>query len=224
MPFSPETLDFLFENRLNDSKTWFTEHKNDFNRLVKEPFAEFTEAMKPYIAEIDELAVTCRVSRIYRDARYSKGKSVFRENMWCTFSRVRDLYKSLPAFYFDISGNGFEYGCGYYMASADTMDAIRQLIISDSPYFAAADEALRTQDVFELYGDMYKRNRFPDESEEKCLWLNRKTIGLTTLSTDWKLLFSDRLADKIGEDFTKIAPVYDLFIKAEEMAAEEKIQ
>ncbi len=28
MPFSKKSLDFLFENRLNDSKEWYNEHKD----------------------------------------------------------------------------------------------------------------------------------------------------------------------------------------------------
>ena len=32
--FTKQTLDFLFENRLHDSKAWFEEHKEDYNRLV----------------------------------------------------------------------------------------------------------------------------------------------------------------------------------------------
>ena len=59
-------------------------------------------------------------------------------------------------------------------------------------------------------------DRFPDESEEKCFWLNRKTIGLSAHSTDWDVLFSDRLADKIVEDYKSIVPVYKLFMAAEE--------
>lgn len=222
MPFSAKTLDFLFENRLNDSRNWFNEHKSDYTEYVKKPFEEFTAKLRPYIADIDEQCNVVRISRIYRDARYAKGKSIFRENMWCTFGRVRDYYQSLPCFYLDISANSFEYGCGYYMASTDTMNAYRQLILENSPAFSAALEAYKKQDIFELFGDMYKRNRFPNESEEKCLWLNRKSIGVTALSKDWELLFSDSLADKIGEDLTKIAPIYDLFMKAEEIAAEDK--
>ena len=221
MPFSPQTLDFLFENRLNDNKTWFNEHKSDYMNYVSQPFKEFTEQMMPHMQEIDSCITAARVSRIYRDARFSKGKSVFRENMWCVFSRVRDLYKSLPAFYFDISGQGFEYGCGYYTASTETMEAVRQLILSDSPYFTAALEAYKNQKVFSLYGDMYKRNRYPSESEEKCEWLNRKTIGLTALSKEWDILFSDKLAEKISVDFQMIAPIYDFFMKAEELAADK---
>lgn len=222
MPFSPKTLDFLFENRLNDSRSWFNEHREEYNSYVAKPFKEFTEALTPAMKSIDELISYVKISRIYRDARYAAGKSVFRENMWCTFSRGKDLYKSLPAFYFDISEKGFEYGCGFYVASAETMNNMRSLILNDSPFFAAALEAFDSQDIFELYGDMYKREKYPDESEEKRNWLNRKTIGLFTLSKDWDMLFSDRLSEKIAADFAGIAPVYDLFMKAEELSADRE--
>lgn len=222
MPFSPKTLDFLFENRLNDSRSWFNDHKEEYNSYVAKPFKEFTEALTPTMKSIDELISYVKISRIYRDARYAAGKSVFRDNMWCTFSRAKDLYKSLPAYYFDISEKGFEYGCGFYIASAETMNNMRNLIINDSPYFTAALEAFKSQNVFELYGDMYKREKYPDESEEKRNWLNRKTIGLFSLSKNWDILFSDKLYEKIAADFETIAPVYDFFMKAEELSAEKK--
>ena len=222
MPFSPSTLDFLFENRLNDSKSWFNEHRDDYNNYVAKPFKEFTEALTPAMQNIDSLISHVRVSRIYRDARYARGKSIFRENMWCTFSRTHDLYKSLPSFYFEISGNGFDYGCGYYIAATESMNDLRSLILNDSPYFTAALEAFEAQSTFELYGDMYKRDRYPAESDIKKNWLNRKTIGISARSKDWELLFSDRLADKIAADFESIAPIYDLILKAEEFSAENK--
>ena len=41
MPFSKKTIDFLIENRLNDSKVWYQEHKEDYKKYVAEPFSEF---------------------------------------------------------------------------------------------------------------------------------------------------------------------------------------
>lgn len=217
MSFSQKTIDFLLENRLNDSKSWFNAHKDEYEKYVREPFKEFTSALLPRMQEMDELITSVRVSRIYRDARFSKGGSVFRENMWCTFGRTRELYKALPSFYFDISGRGFEYGCGYYTASSESMDNMRSLILADSPYFAAAREAYGKQDIFELYGDMYKRSKFPGRSEEERFWLDRKTIGLSSLCTDREILFSDKLCEKVADDFERILPVYDFFMKAEEL-------
>lgn len=220
MPFSPGTLDFLFENSLNDSRSWFNDHREEYNLYAAKPFKEFTEALMPAMKSIDELISYVKISRIYRDARYARGKSVFRNNMWCTFSRGKDLYRSLPAFYFDISEKGFENGCGFYSASSETMNNMRSLILNDSPYFAVALEAVASQEVFELYGDMYKRDKFPGESPEKREWLNRKNIGLFTLSKDWDMLFSDKLPGKIAADFECIAPVYDFLLKAEELSAD----
>lgn len=223
MPFSARTLDFLFENRLNNSREWFKEHKNEYKELVEQPFKEFTDKLAPYIADIDSGASLMRISRIYRDVRFVKDGFIFRENMWCTFGRMRDLYKAMPAFYFDISAAGFEYGCGYYCASSESMEAFRQLILSDSPYYIAAYNDFSNQDIFEMYGDIYKKNRFPAESPEKCSWLNRKTVGICSpRNDDFELMFSDRLADRVGEDLQKMASFYDLLMKAEELAAEKR--
>ncbi|MCM1579115.1 MAG: DUF2461 domain-containing protein, partial [Ruminococcus sp.] len=65
-----------------------------------------------------------------------------------------------------------------------------------------------------------KRDRYPDESEEKRNWLTRKTIGVTALLTDWDVIFSDKLAAKVGRDFKKIAPVYQFILRAGEMGTD----
>lgn len=217
MPFSAKSLDFLFENRLNDSKVWFNEHKDDYRKYVTEPLAELICGISETMLEIDDSFICDprKISRIYRDARYAKGKSIFRDYVWYTFSRTRDAYKALPGYYFSISPNGFDYGCGFYYASTDTMDMLRKMIIEDDKSFKKALNAYKSQDVFSLYGDMYKRNRYPEESAEKQDWLNRKSIGLTCESKDFELLFSNRLIEKVAADFKAIAPVYDFYLKAE---------
>ncbi len=218
MPFSAGSLDFLFENMLNDSKTWYNDHKEDYRQLVTEPFAKLIDDLTGAMLEIDGKFVCNpkKISRLYRDARYAKGKSIFRDYVWYSFCRPYEGHKTLPEFYFSISPRGFDYGCGYYAASSDTMDSIRNLIISDDKSFKAALKAYKDQDVFELYGELYKRNHYPDESEEKQNWLNRRSMGISCESKDFDLLFSDRLAEKIAEDFTAIAPIYKFFLYAEE--------
>ena len=217
MPFSAKSLDFLFENTLNDSKVWFNEHKEDYKQNVIIPFAELVTALTDTMLEIDSgfICDPKRISRLYRDARYSKGKSIFRDYVWYSFSRSREAYDH-PGYYFSISPNGFDYGCGYYTASTDTMNIIRSLILSDDKAAKAALKAYKEQDVFELYGEMYTRDRYPEESPERKNWLNRRQIGVSCESKDFDLLFSDKLAEKIAADFKAIAPVYKLFITATE--------
>ena len=217
MPFSAKSLDFLFENTLNDSKLWFNEHKDDYKQNVILPFAELVTSLTDTMLEIDGdlICDPKKISRLYRDARYSKGKSIFRDYVWYSFSRSREAYDH-PGYYFSISPNGFDYGCGYYSASTETMNILRGLILNNDNTAKAALKAYREQDVFELYGEMYKRDRYPDETAERRNWLNRRQIGVSCESKDFDLLFSDRLAGKIAADFKAIAPVYKLFITATE--------
>ncbi len=224
MPFSKKTLDFLLENRLNDSKVWYQEHKEDYKQYVAEPFSEFITSLQSTMNEIDS-EIICnpkRFSRLYRDARFSKGGSIFRENVWCSFERRSEQFESLPSFYFDLSPNGFEYGCGYYMASTATMNVLRNMILKNDKAFQAAINAYESQNTFQLSGDLYKKNRYPDQSERFCNWLNRKSIYLFCRSTDINRLSSADLADEISQDYKKIAPVYHFFMKAQELGAREK--
>jgi len=219
MPFSKKTIEFLIENRLNDSKVWYQEHKEDYKRYIAEPFSEFITSLQPTINEIDS-EIICnpkRFSRLYRDARFSKSGSIFRDNMWCSFERKTEQFKSIPSFYFEISPNGFDYGCGYYMASTATMNALRELILKNDKAFQEAINAYESQTTFQLAGDLYKKNRYLEQSERLFNWLNRKSIYLSCKSTDIDMFYSDKLYDIIAEDFKKIAPIYDFFMKANEL-------
>lgn len=215
MPFSAKSLDFIFENYMNDSKSWFNDHKEDYKKYVTEPFAELVNGLTGTMLEIDG-RIVCdpkKISRLYRDARYSRGKSIFRDYVWYTFARPREENGSQMGFYFSISPDGFDFGCGFYSASSEVMESYRRLILDGSKGFKKALKAYRGQDVFTLYGDLYKRNKYPEESPEKQDWLNRKNIGLSCESKDFGLLFSNGLTEKLAADFKSIAPVYDFFLE-----------
>lgn len=219
MPFTSKTPEFIFENHIKDSKDWFREHKADYERYIKAPFKEFLELIEPYIHKIDpELSCDPKhISRLYRDARYAKGQSVFRDYVWYTFCRKRESNTSAPAFYFSVSPSGFDYGCGYYYTPTSTVTAMRKLILAGDASFDAAKKAFKGQRVFELGGNMYKKDHYPDSPDEDKIWLNNRNIYLYRNSTDFDLLYSDKLPEKIGREFLKIAPVYNFFMKAEKI-------
>ena len=57
MGFTQGTIDFLFENRLHDSREWFGEHKQDYRELVVEPLGELVTELAPVMAKIDKLII-----------------------------------------------------------------------------------------------------------------------------------------------------------------------
>ena len=218
--FSQQTLDFLLENRIADSKPWFLEHRDLYEAHVLAPFRALVEALAPAMLAIDpelicEPKVGRSISRIYRDTRFSKNKAIFREVMWCTFIRDKRIYHGLPAFFFELSPGGFRYGCGYYCAGTETMTAIRRLIVNNDKSWQAALQAFQAQKVFYLEVERYKRSRHPDQPEALRAWLDQKSICLLHDSDDFELLFSPALADRLAGDFTDIAPVYHFMMKAE---------
>lgn len=226
MLFTEEAIGFLFENYANNSKDWFKEHKPDYHRLIELPFAELITTLTPVMNSIDE-KIICnpkKISRLYKDARYNKGGPIFRDSVWCSLRRERDKseYHPLPEFYFYISTRGFGYGCGYYCTERDSMDEIRRLILSDSKEFKKAQKALDDNPKFILYGDEYKRNHYPNESEEKCRWLNRKTIGVSYDCDYPALLYSDDLTDRVAQDMFAIKDFYFLLMTAEDNLTAQK--
>lgn len=220
MPFSPLAIEFLVENRLQDSREWYRENKERYSRVLLEPFIELVDRLAPDMLKIDTQLITeprvdRTLSRICRDTRFSKDKSLYRDNMWLVFMREKKLYEGLPAFYFDLNPYGFSYGMGYYQASAVSMDSIRRQILASTTLFQKAEKSFRKQNVFGMEGDMYKKSRHSDMPENLREWLDRKSISFNSHSKDFDLLFSDRLADTLLEGYRLLAPIYDFLCFAE---------
>lgn len=219
MPFSQQSLDFLFENRLHDSREWFNEHKADYKALVTEPLSQLITDLTPTMLKIDSL-MTCdpkRISRLYRDARLHPD-SVFRDHVWYSFRRPKEQHASLPEFYFSVGAGGMEFGCGCYCAPPAVMEAARKLILRGDESFRAAFTALNGQKIFQMYGDLYKRNKYPEQPPEICDWLNRKNMGVSGAITDPEIMFTDKLAKFVAREYKKIAPLYEFYIKAHTLA------
>lgn len=98
------------------------------------------------------------------------------------------------------------------------MQVLRGLILAGDDSFKAAFAAVNKQKTFELYGDLYKRSKFPEQPPEIRDWLDRKSFGLSFDTNAPAIMFSDSLAKRVAGDFKKIAPFYDFCMKAESTA------
>ena len=103
--FSAEGVDLLQLNRLQNSKEFYDAHKDEIKRLSIRPFHELIAEMTPEMVKIDPQFVTVpsrMVSRVRRDTRYTKDKTLYRANMWLFFRRARRERESVPAYYFEL--------------------------------------------------------------------------------------------------------------------------
>ena len=215
--FTKQTLDFLFENRLHDSKVWFEEHKEDYNRLVLGPLQELVRELTPSMLKIDarfttEPRVDKTICRIRRDTRYSRDKSLYRDAMWIIFKEGKMHGTEVPGVYFEINGSGFCYGCGFYNASTGYMNTMRELILKGDRVFKKARSVYEAQSVFKMEGEKFKRQHYPSQSPQLQDWLDRRGISFIAESKDFDLLFSDCLAQKLIADYELLTPIYDFLL------------
>ena len=213
-PFSQKTLDFLFENRLHDSREWFAQHKKEYQELVIQPLRQLVMDLSPTMLELDpefntEPKVDKTICRVWRDTRYTKDPSLYRDHMWIIFKRGGRMHGTdHPGMYVEINQDGFSYGCGFYYASTAYMSCLRERILAGDGAFQAAQEAYLGQKVFSMEGDCYKRPRYGHRAPEEQLWLERRGISFTADSHDFPLLFSPQLPEKLAQDMRLLFPVY----------------
>lgn len=224
--FRPEALQFLENVRLNNSKEWYEAHRKEYQELLVQPFQYLVSDLSADILQIDSLfevrpAVNKTLSRLYRDTRFSKDKSLYRSTMWLTFKRPKSEWRDAPAFFFEISPDSFRYGMGYYSATRESMDVFRKMIAEDTPKFMEAISFYEKQDVYVIEGDMYKKPQDPSLSEELRQWYDRKNIYLVHNESDVSKLFTPDIADEVLHGFKLLEPIYRYLCQVEERKQSE---
>jgi len=215
--FSEETLDFLKNVREKNSKTWYQKNKERYRKDLLEPFQDLVMALSGAMLTIDPYfeirpLVTKTISRIYRDTRFSKDKSLFKRNMWITFKRPIKEWRDAPAYFFELSPDSYRYGMGYYSASRTSMDRLRGSIDKNPKEFQKVVSFFENQNRFKLEGDRYKRfinNENPEEIQD---WYQRKSFYLVCNNTIDQVLFSSALVDVLLKNYFVLKPLYQYLI------------
>ncbi len=218
--FSPETLEFIAENCWQSSRDWFSEHRKEYMKFVRNPMIELSDYLASTAEEIDINLKTdprITISRINRDLRFAHGGSIYRDVLWISFRRDREEFNAWPELYFILSPKESFYGCGYYQTKAPVMAQIRKMVIEDHPKYISAKAVLDKYSDIVFEGDMYKRSKFKEYSEEKRQWLDRRNLSFSIYPTGDEL-FGDNLGEKIKEAFKTMKPIYEFLVLAEEEA------
>ena len=128
-----EDMWLLAENRFQDSKAFHEDHKPQLGAGILQPLQALFSDIAPEMLKIDPQIVADpmrngSVSRIRRDNRYTRDKSMYRENMWICFLRDKKAWDNLPGFYLDISLRGSSYGMGFYHPAPHMLQTMRRMI------------------------------------------------------------------------------------------------
>ncbi len=212
---SRETLFLMAENRFQDSKAFYEENKPAIWRGVVEPLKHLVADMTPAMLAIDP-AMGGTVSRVRRDNRFTKDKSMYRENMWIVFMRDKRAWDwCVPAFYIDFSLNGADWGMGFYGVTPGIMRCLRNIAARDP---ARVIKAIRKgkRAGFVLEGEPYARPRSTDDIPKELRPLyDCRSIGMSRRESV-EFVASADLPARLLAGYQALAPLYAILTEAME--------
>ncbi|XKM12576.1 DUF2461 domain-containing protein [Orbaceae bacterium ac157xtp] len=216
--FSQRGLDFLFDNKMQNSRQWFAENRAIYDNELIKPFRALVEDLTPTMLKIDQWfetkpAIGKTISRIHRDTRFSKDKSIYRDCLWFTFKRLSNDWKEAPCYFFELSPTGYRYGLGYYCAPKTTMDIFRQEVLKEPEQFIKSVKCVKKP--FQLEGESYKRQVVKDQPEIILDWCNRKSFAIVADIKGTADLNSSDLVKILAKGFKQLEPIYHYLMKVE---------
>lgn len=119
---SKAELDFLSELAQNNNRDWFNEHKKRFEK--------YQEVIKSLFQDINlELSVKdklekMQIHRIYRDIRFSKDKTPYKNNFSVSYDRAKPYLRG--GYYLHIQPDASFIGGGFWEPNAEDLKRIRK--------------------------------------------------------------------------------------------------
>ena len=151
--FSQKTIDFMWNLRFNNEKSWFEAHKEEFIREFQTPMKELGKVVFQQLnSSFGKYGFIHKVSRIYKDARRVKGGEPYRTNLWFSIEKPSEEWTSTPVFWFELAPENWSYGLGYYSALSKTMAKHRARIDKNHKAFEKLIAPIEKQDEFILEG------------------------------------------------------------------------
>jgi uncharacterized protein (TIGR02453 family) len=117
--FAPGAFAFYAALEADNSRTWFTEHRDAYEEFVRIPLERFA-------AGAEERYGPAKVFRPNRDVRFSADKSPYKLNGAMTAGRIGGIYVS-------VSAEGLQAGGGLYEPTRDQLRRSRETIAADGP-------------------------------------------------------------------------------------------
>jgi uncharacterized protein (TIGR02453 family) len=152
--FPKEGIQFFRSLMRNNRREWFQPRKQIFEDKLKQPMRELVMELNREMARFAPEYVTDpekAIYRIYRDTRFSKDKTPYKDHIAASFHRRSAVAHGDAGFYFSVSHKEVAVGGGVYMPSPETLQAIRQHLAAHHAEFR---KLIRGKAVRELFGEM----------------------------------------------------------------------
>jgi len=218
--FQPEMLDFMMDIRFNNSKEFMDSHRDQYEKLMKEPYYRLIEALAPAMQKIDlgmEVRPSKCLSRIFRDTRFSHDKSPYRNHHWVSFRRQGEPREQSIMYWFEIRLEVVSWGLGFWGENRNALEIIRRRMTAN-PRELLGMLPILDERRFQLDGRQYQRKAVPDGLPLALVpWYLSREVYLSKQGIDPAWVFQEGLDKRLIDDFTALAPFYRLFRGSHEL-------
>jgi uncharacterized protein (TIGR02453 family) len=206
------TLDFFKEIKENNNKPWFEKNKPRYE-AAKENFLEFMEELLAEIRKIEpiyEKDLKKYASRIYRDVRFSKDKSPYKNNISSLIERASD-YKKCP-FYLHIQPGESFMGGGIWQPEPDLLSRVRQEIDYNGSEFNKILNKKSFVDLFgKLSGEALVRPPKGYEADNPNIELLKLKQYIVSRSFDDEMVTSQHFIKELCTCYKEALPFFEFF-------------
>ena len=205
----------MAQNRFENSKSFYEEHKQEMKDGFTVPLRQIAMALGSKVYALDDMIVTDpvrMVSRIRRDNRYTKDKSLYRDHLWVMFMRNKHEWINYPCMWFEVNQDCWGYGVGTYYADAQFLELYRKALLERPKEFLSAVHRAENTGA-ECLNIYYKKQKPGNPTAEIEPYYNIKSLGYMKVRTDFKTLESEKVIDEVGRTFDEFAGLY-LFLKS----------
>lgn len=154
--FSDASFKFLRGLARHNDKTWFAEHKQQYEDHVRQPFLRLLTDLQPDLAQVSEhfrsdpKTVGGSLFRIYRDARFSNDKSPYKPWQGARLFHERRKQVAAPSFYVHLQPGQCFVGAGLWHPEPPTQRRVRQFIFDNPGSWKAAAHAPKFRKRYEF--------------------------------------------------------------------------
>jgi uncharacterized protein (TIGR02453 family) len=197
--FPAAALDFYDDLEIDNTKTFWTAHKDVYEQAVREP-------MTALMAALEEEFGTAKVFRPYRDVRFAKDKTPYKTSQGAFVPRGPST-----GLYVQVAAPGVRVGAGFYEAAADRLARIR-MAIADDRRGAELEVILADlqEDGWTLGGDKLKTTpRGYDADHPRIELLRHKSMTLGKSYGFEPVIHTPELLDRVRTDWRTVAPFLD---------------
>lgn len=222
--FPKECVRLYEELRRNNTREWFAEHKEDFDKHVTVPARDFVFEMGKRLKKISpgvnaDPRVNGSIFRPYRDTRFSKDKTPYKTHLGIFFWEGTRPKMECPGYYFHLEPPHVMLAAGNHCFSKPLLDAYRDSVVHPR-HGAALVKALR---AVEKKGDYVigmkhfkktPRGYDPAHANAELLLFNGLTAAVTIPVP--QEMFSAALLDLCFARFKDLSPIVEWLVEMNE--------